>query len=235
MIDIVCLKWGNKYGPEYVNRLYRAVQRHTTQPFQFWCLTEDAAGFLPDIKALPLPNPDRLDSWWNKISLFSPDNGLPVGRQIFYIDLDTLIVNNIDELLSVTHVPEIVMLRDFYHGIAKSAGQLGSGLMSWRHGQYTHIWQKFMQDPEAAVASAHPHGDQHWIESQVSAWYCWQDLFPGAVVSFKMHCQSGIPPGAKIICYHGRPSIPESIEFDGQVWKYTITPQLWVADHWTDL
>jgi hypothetical protein len=234
MINVVCLKWGKKYGPEYVNRLYSAVERNTTRPFRFWCFTEDSVGINSNIKVVPLQFADQLDSWWNKISLFSNDNGLPIGEQIVYIDLDTLIVDNIDQLLDVEIVPDLLVLRDFYHGIAKSAGQIGSGLMSWRHGQYDHVWQNFVEDPAAAIESVYPHGDQHWIESQISAWYCWQDLFPDSVVSFKMHCQSGIPPGAKIICYHGVPSIPDSVTYSGRSWRYTITPQPWVLDYWRD-
>ena len=35
MIDIVCFKWGPKFGPEYVNNLYNAIQRHVTVPHRF--------------------------------------------------------------------------------------------------------------------------------------------------------------------------------------------------------
>jgi len=233
MINIVCLKWGNKYGSEYVNRLYRACQARITKPFVFWCFTDMALGINPDIRTMSLKFSAQLDSWWNKISLFDPDNGLPKGEQIFYIDLDTLIVDNIDQLLT-DKAPDIVVLEDFYQGIASSAGKIGSGLMSWRHGDYEHVWSRFIHDPVAAVESVKPHGDQAWIEQQIDAWYCWQDLFPGAVVSFKMHCQSGIPPGAKIICYHGRPSIPESATYRGRDWKWHLTPQPWVLDYWRD-
>ena len=233
MINIVCLKWGTKYSAEYVNRLFWAVQRHTTRSFRFWCFTDDRRGIDTGVTIVPLKFADQLDSWWNKISLFDADNGLPVGEQIFYKDLDTLIVDNIDDLLT-EEVPDIVVLKDFYHGIAKTAGEVASGLMSWRHGQYTHIWQEFIRDPVAAVLSVRPHGDQAWIAAQIPAWYCWQDLFPDAVVSFKMHCQKGIPPGAKIICYHGRPSIPESVSYQGRNWKWMLTPQPWVLDHWKD-
>jgi hypothetical protein len=234
MINIVCLKWGDKYGAEYVNRLYSAVVRHTTRPFRFWCLTERPAGLNPGMTVLPLIASDHLDSWWNKISLFSPDNGLPRGEQIFYIDLDTLIVDNIDDLLSVEQVPDLVVLRDFYHGIAKTAGNVGSGLMSWFHGQYDHVWNEFRRDPAAAIRSVRPHGDQAWIESQITAWYYWQDLWPDAVVSFKMHCQEGIPLGARVICYHGVPGIPESVTYHGKNWRWQLKPQPWVLDHWRD-
>ena len=234
MTNIVCLKWGNKYGPEYVNRLYQAVQRHTTRSFKFWCFTENPQGLLPEIKTLALSCTVDLESWWNKIFLFSLDNGVPVGEQILYVDLDTLVVGNIDHLFDAEQAPDIVVLKDFYKGIAKSAGNIGSGIMSWRHGQYKHIWENFVKDPAAAIQSVLPHGDQAWIESQISAWYHWQDLFPNAVVSFKMHCQHGIPSDAKIICFHGKPSIPESVTFAGRDWKWNLTPQPWVLEHWRD-
>jgi len=233
MINIVCLKWGTKYSAAYVNRLYYAVERHTTKDFQFWCFTEDTNGIDVHVKTLPLQYPDQLESWWNKISLFDSDNGLPLGEQIFYVDLDTLIVDNIDQLLTDV-VPDIIVLRDFYHGIARTAGKIGSGLMSWRHGNYDTVWREFIQNPKAAIASVYPHGDQHWVESQIDAWYYWQDLFPDAVVSFKMHCQQGIPQGSRIICYHGNPGIPESVTFTGRDWRWKLTPQPWVLDHWRD-
>lgn len=235
MINIVCLKWGGKYGPEYVNRLFYALRRNTTRDYQFWCLTEQHQGIdiQSGIKILPLKYPDRLDSWWNKISLFDIDNGLPVNEQIFYIDLDTLIVDNIDDLLT-EEVPDIIMLKDFYHGIAKTAGTVGSGLMSWRHGDYSRIWLNFIKDPKSAIKLVHPHGDQHWIETQINAWYFWQDLFPDAVVSFKVHCGNGLPPGAKIVCYHGKPNIPDSAVHDTRDYKWKFGPQSWVLDHWRD-
>jgi hypothetical protein len=29
--NVICMKWGTKYGPEYVNRLYAMVRRHLTR------------------------------------------------------------------------------------------------------------------------------------------------------------------------------------------------------------
>ena len=30
---VLCMKWGTKYGPEYVNRLYGMVRRHLSGEF----------------------------------------------------------------------------------------------------------------------------------------------------------------------------------------------------------
>ena len=233
MINVVCLKWGTKYGPEYVNRLYAGVKRNTTLEFKFWCFTEDAAGIRPEVNILPLPFADRLDSWWNKLSMFSPDLPFVPGTHLFYIDLDTLITGNIDKLLSHRTL-KMIVLKDFYHGIVKRAGTVGSGLMLWRHGKFCHVWEKFITNPEKHVKLAGTYGDQWWIEQKVPDVLFWQDVFPEQVVSFKVHCRKGLPSKAKIVCYHGRPSIPESMTETVSVDKWTIAPQPWVAKHWRD-
>ena len=43
---ILCMKWGTKYGPEYVNRLYAMVRRHLSGDFRFVCLTDDSTCLL---------------------------------------------------------------------------------------------------------------------------------------------------------------------------------------------
>ena len=38
---VICLKWGTRYGPEYVNRLYSMVKRHTERDLRFICITDE--------------------------------------------------------------------------------------------------------------------------------------------------------------------------------------------------
>jgi hypothetical protein len=231
-INIVCVKWGTKYGAEYVNRLYAAVQRHTTVETRFHCYTDDAAGLNTNIITHTLPN-SELEGWWNKMYLFNRDNGLIPGETVFYIDLDTLITGNIDHILQ-TRSERIVMLRDFYHGIAKSAGEIASGLMMWQHGDYHYLWDRFIRNPQYAIASVRPHGDQHYIAKEIDRWVIWQDLFPEEIVSFNVHCRAGLPESAKIICYHGQPNIPDSAAKVNSSYIWTIEPQPWVLEHWRD-
>ena len=62
MYSVVCMKWGDKYGAEYVNRLYNMVARNTTLPFKFVCFTDNANGLLPEIESRPLPDHATLQS-----------------------------------------------------------------------------------------------------------------------------------------------------------------------------
>lgn len=236
MINIICLKWGTKYTTEYVNRLYYGVKRNATVPFKFHCFTDDASNIAPGVITHDLPFKNSLEGWWNKVYLFSGDLPIQYGEKIFFIDLDTLITRNIDDLLN--HDPQVItVLKDFYTGLARTVvgeDNIGSGLMSWIHGQYEYIWNDFIRDPQAAIMSVRPHGDQRWIQKNIKGRIYWQDAFPERVVSFKVHCAKGLPPEAAIVCYHGTPSIPDSAKQVNQSWKFVIEPQPWVLDYWKD-
>jgi hypothetical protein len=234
-INIVCLKWGTKYQSHHVNKLYAAVKRHTTVDWKFHCFTDDAAGLVDGIAVHGLPH-KNLEGWWHKLYLFSNDLPIPKGERIFFIDLDTLVTRNIDALL--THdCRSIVVLRDLYTGLAKTVtgtDNVGSGLMSWYHGDYPQVWDSFKKNPAAAIAQVKPHGDQKWVQLTATDRKYWQDLFPDKVVSFKVHCNSGLPSAASVVCYHGRPTIEESYSQTSTVWKWVIPPQKWVLEHWRE-
>ncbi len=52
---VLCMKWGTKYGAEYVNRLYNMVKRHTTVDFKMVCLTDRTEGINPEVQCFPIP------------------------------------------------------------------------------------------------------------------------------------------------------------------------------------
>lgn len=225
-MNIVCLKWGTKYGTEYVNNLYAACKRNTTLPFNFHCFTEDSIGINKDVIIHPL-KVKGIDGWWNKLYLFSKE--IDIDGRVLFIDLDTLITGNIDELLSIKE--GFVMIKDFFYPMQNNHG---SGLMSFETKQNPEIWNSFIADPKTAVQSLHPHGDQKWIVQFVDKVTLWQDILPEQVVSFKIHCRGGLPNNARVVCYHGKPSVPESITtaFLGHGFQVPASP--WVANYWKE-
>lgn len=114
------------------------------------------------------------------------------------------------------------------------AEAVGSGVLTWTAGEHTQIWDTFIENPHRAIAALHPHGDQKWIQQHQKERLYFQDLFPNQLVSFKVHCRNGLPKGAKIVCYHGKPSIPESITTTTHVQGYVIPPTKWVEDYWRE-
>lgn len=226
MYNIVCLKWGTKFQPEYVNRLFYGVRRNTTLPFTFHCFTEDSTGLDSNIVIHPLPY-TNIQGWWQKLYLFSDE--VNIDGRILFLDLDTLIVGNIDHFIS--YDTGFVTLRDLWH---RKPDDVGSAILSFRTSEHKHIWESFIKDPVTAIRSLHPHGDQKWIQKEQPKRQYWQDIFPNHIVSFKSHCRNGIPNNARIICYHGNPSIIESMETTTKVQGFTIPPTSWVKKFWRD-
>ena len=92
---VLCMKWGTKYGAEYVNRLYNMVKRHTTVDFKMVCLTDRTEGIDPAVECFPIPplalpagSPER---GWNKLSTFEPDLYGLKGNALF-LDLDVVMI-----------------------------------------------------------------------------------------------------------------------------------------------
>ena len=53
--NILCIKWGSKYGGAYVNRLYEGVREHLSGPIRFICLTDDDSGLSSEVKLCHFP------------------------------------------------------------------------------------------------------------------------------------------------------------------------------------
>ena len=131
-ITILCIKWGTKYGPEYVNRLAAGVKRHLTVcNFRFVCFTENAEGLNSElVEAMPLMV-ENMAGWWNKISLFRSDIGLE-GR-LLYIDLDTVITGSLDPIACYQGPFATLSTRGFENEQEYHDGY-NSRLMAWEAG-----------------------------------------------------------------------------------------------------
>lgn len=68
-INVLCVKWGNRYNAEYVNKLYRGIIRHTTKKIDFYCFTDDPNDLLKEINVIKLK--EDWKGWWGKATLFS--------------------------------------------------------------------------------------------------------------------------------------------------------------------
>ena len=211
MLHIVCVQKGNYLGrgAEYVNRLHDMVSRNLAEGTEgeFVCFTDEPnLGYHEAIVTRSLP--EGLEGWWNKLWLFS-EGLFPKGDRILFLDLDTLILGPLDDIVRASE--QFIMLEDFYRPGGKQ-----SSVMSWVSGFGHHLWNEY-------VSSGYPThdlgGDQSWIEKRTYP-ATWQSLFPGDFVSYKVHCQKYPPKGAKVVVFHGNPR-PHEVDFGWvpDVWK----------------
>ena len=77
-VNVLTLKWGDKYGPDYVNPLYGGVRRHPGLEFRFLCFTDDIAGLRAEVETHPLPEIDLPPAWqhWRR-------RGAPGNSSVF--------------------------------------------------------------------------------------------------------------------------------------------------------
>ena len=54
-VNIICMKWGDKYDASYVNKLYNMVSRNLIREFRFICLTDNNSGLLSSIESYEIP------------------------------------------------------------------------------------------------------------------------------------------------------------------------------------
>ncbi len=237
-VNIICMKWGAKYGADYVNKLYAMLARHLTLPFQLICFTDRAEGIdarvqIRDLPPLDLPAgaPER---GWNKLTTLQTGLGGLSGEALF-LDLDVVIVANIDALF--TYPAEFAIIRD-----AKLSRRLigNSSVYRFRIGQYDEILQKFRRD-FAQIQQAH-RNEQAYLSAEVrqrGELSFWPEAW---CPSFKYHCMQPwpfsyfrdavIPEGAKIIIFHGHPVPEEAIAGITTKWYRPVRPTAWVAEHW---
>lgn len=120
MIQIVCVKWGTKYGTDPVNRLVRAIARHTRAPFRFVCITDQPAGDY-DGRVLVKPFPEFAAPFETlksacrlKLAIFARGM-LEPGLPTIYIDLDTMIRGDIQRLADqLMRQPGLYMLQNHF-------------------------------------------------------------------------------------------------------------------------
>lgn len=181
---LTVLRSGGEYRQEHVDRLRKQCETHAPD-VPFLCMTE-GNGLKHD-----------WPGWWAKCETFR------VRGPVLYMDLDTTICGDLTPLLDVACNHDFVALRDFNPHMR----DIGSGLMAWRS-DMRGLYETFIDDPAMHMASCQTRrwfGDQGFIDRHVGAREYWQTLLPGAVVSYKKHCRGGVPEGARVICYHGKP------------------------------
>lgn len=183
----------SEYKPMHVQTLARQVAEQS--PFaEFLCLSDVS---VPGVNTLPLAN--KWPGWWAKMNLFDP----ALKGDILFMDLDTVVVGPLDDVEGIT---DLALLRDFYRDGKKLKEGLGSGLMFLPEAARAQVWDEWIANPNFNMRLYARSGDQGLLEKfYLNSAKRVQDLVPGQVVSWKVHCQHGVPQEARVICFHGKP------------------------------
>lgn len=237
---ILCMKWGAKYGPEYVNRLYAMVRRHLSDDFNFVCLTDDANGIRSEVRCLPIPALDLPagipERGWNKLATFTKDlHGLR-GTALF-LDVDVVITGSLDAFF--THSGEFLIIHDHKR--------------PWRITGNSSVYRFELGAHPDVLANFRAHFDEIRQQFRNEQAYLSDFLYKQGKLaywpdawcpSFKYHCiprwpthywtPPFVPEGARIVIFHGECNPPDALAGRRNRRFRYIRPALWVAEHWLE-
>jgi len=215
-IAIACVRSGTRYGIEYVQRLYAMVERNLGVPHSFVCFTDqpercDGVDFYD-------ASSTELTGWWLKMALFR--RGWRVGRRVVYLDLDTVIINDLRPLVEVD--VDFAISKNFarMYGAKSWPCNYGSCAMVFGENFGEDVWNKFCERRGELMLSCETTGDQMAIEKLSPHAPFLQDFLPK---DFLLNHRVVGPD---------RPKKASVIVFGGKV-KPHNSPIGWIGDAWT--
>ncbi len=237
---ILCMKWGTKYGPEYVNRLYAMVRRHLLGDFQFVCLTDRTEGIRSEVECFPIPLlnlPDGLpERGWKKLTTFSADlHGLH-GTALF-LDLDVVITDSIDCFFE--YPGEFLIIHDWKRPWRVTGN---SSVYRFKIGAHADVLTEFLATQEAIRKKFR--NEQAYLSDVLHRQGHLQYWPAEWCKSYKYHCIPAwpsnywrapfIPDKARILIFHGEVNPPDALNGNrNRRWRYMRTAP-WIATHWCE-
>jgi len=216
MITIACVRTGNKYGPEYVERLRNMVRRHYPFEHEIICLTDQPEEF-EGVKNVPAKG---LGGWWAKMGLFHP--GIRGDNYTIYFDLDTVICDDITPLIRIEEPFGICANFTRLSGHPTWPCNYGSCVMTFEAGWGYGIWSDFISNRNVWTKGAGKYGDQWVIERLAPKARILQDA-----------CPHGFFLGRREISNHPdtKPDAAAVVIFAGNT-KPSNCSVKWIKDEW---
>ncbi len=240
-VNVICMKWGDKFGADYVNILRAMVRRHLTRPHRFCCFTDNGEGIVDDVEIFPLPEvqlpADARERCWRKLGVFRSPLADLSGPTLFF-DLDVVIVKQLDDFFDVPG--QFVISPDWrWYGRLKHTGN--SSVFRFNAGDHAELLDYFHQHQERMRSTFR--NDQWYLSSklrELGLLRFWPD---GWCVSFKSHClprvpfryfqSPKLPPNARVLMFHGVPNPHQAISGGYRSLRKVWRPSPWLKEHWT--
>ena len=237
--NVICMKWGTAYGPEYVNILAAMVKRHLTLPHRFVCFTDETTGINPGIETRPIPEiplgSAPVFSGWRKLSSLSPKLGLE--GTVLFLDLDLVIMDNIDGFF--TYEPGEFCIIENWTQMGRGIGN--SSVYRYEAGKHDDIFEDFSKNHEQIYKDVT--NEQMYLTRSVAKKHAVK-YWPGEWCrSFKRHAMPNpflrpfltpkAPENCKILVFHGPPKPIDAALGRSPKHKF-LHPAAWILNHWKE-
>lgn len=258
-VNVLCAKWGTKYGAEWINRLYAGVARHLARPFRFVCATNEPEGIRPEVECCPLDaNPNVKGRGWPnihaKLTLFRRGFADLSGPTLF-LDVDVIICGGLDRFFD--YAPgDFCIARNWVElrkRLFRAPPRIGNSSCfrfdagsDAAHG----VYESFLRDKEVPELDWYfRKGSQKYqtramMERGRVSWWPkgWVCSFKRECVPlwpFNRFCVPRRPPvGSSVVAFHGHPDMGEAIGGYDMLKGRKVSPHLtcrptpWVKEMW---
>ena len=238
------MKWGSRYGHEYVNRLYKSIKKHTKRPTKLYCFTDNTANINKDIVCKPIPKvilPETIAyTPWRKMSLWQYPL-YDLKGDVLFLDLDLVITGNLDRFFDFK--PNRYCVIENWTQVGQNIGN--TSCFRLPVGKYYSIFKKFEKNPEKYWKKYYI--EQVYLSAQIRDQFFWptewcksfkHNLLPNW--PFRIWKPAKLPKDTSIVAFTGKPDPDDVIK--GQwpvkkskvykkIYKQLKTPQ-WVLDNW---
>ena len=236
---IVCAKWGEKFPADEVNRLHRNVQRWVSGPLRFVCFTDNPQGLAPGIDHFPLPPVPVVghlnNRGWKKLGLLANPLGDLKGT-LLYLDLDVAMVQPLDPFFDLPGAFRVirdykpVRYRHAFTGNTSvfrfEAGAHGD-ILDWIARRGEALMRDFRNEQETMSFFMKEKGILDYWPREWCASYK-HDCVPAFPLNYFLPPR--VPPGAKVLVFHGTPKPEEAVAGIGGKWYRPIKPAPWLKD-----
>ena len=238
------MKWGSRYGPEFVNRLYSSIQRHTKRKTKVYCFTDDKREINNNIICKPLPDiklPKAISfSPWRKMSLWQYPL-FDLKGDVLFLDLDLIITGDLDRFFN--YKPGSYCVIENWTQLGQNIGN--TSCFRFPIGKYISIFEKFHKNPKKYWKKYHI--EQIYLSAQIKDQVFWptewcksfkHNLLPSWPL--RIWKPAKLPKDTSIVAFTGKPDPDDVIngkwpvkksQFYKKIYKQLKTP-LWVLDNW---
>lgn len=217
-VTILCLKYGDKYSSDYVNKLYNMVSRNTKINFEFVCITEDAKNLNTNIRVIHLDVNPNIKGWWYKPFVFSRDIDIKTNTVLF-LDLDVIVFDSIDKFFEFKPKETFVSIKGF---TSKNTKGINSSCFRFDRSKCFYLYDEYISQYKKIIEQYV--GDQDWINDNIKSQYWpkeWVQSFKHDMMQWPenrviknsenikklfLKTEPIIRKGSSIAVFHGRPN-----------------------------
>lgn len=229
LLNIVSIKWGNKFTSAHINLLYRSIKANLPIDHNFVCFTDNPSNIDAEIDVRPLWDDfSNIKGNYRKLKLYSKEILSNLDYNVIFLDIDTIVVN---DLSNFANLNENALWKS--PSIGGNSFVYNTSFVRIFGDEFCSIWDKFKKNPNQLIANANSEGWTGTDQAIVSHLYGGQTKTlskRNGIISFRddfvLQDKIELPRTAKIVSFYHNSKYGDMSDLD------ILERYPWVDTHW---